>query len=36
MDALTAFGFGSVGLTEADFLTPAQVICYVLKERRSK
>jgi predicted nucleotidyltransferase len=26
MDALTAFGFGSVGLTEADFLTPAQVI----------
>jgi predicted nucleotidyltransferase len=26
MDALTAFGFGSVGLTQEDFLTPNQVI----------
>ncbi|NES23832.1 MAG: hypothetical protein F6K41_34180 [Symploca sp. SIO3E6] len=26
MDALTAFGFGSVGLTQEDFLAPDQVI----------
>jgi predicted nucleotidyltransferase len=26
MDALTAFGFGSIGLTQEDFLTPDQVI----------
>jgi hypothetical protein len=26
IDALTEFGFGSIGLTQADFLTPGQVI----------
>ena len=36
INALDAFGFSSLGLTEADFLTPEQVISILKTSNRTK